>query len=273
MSAFGPTALQGLAQSQAALTAQQQAYMNQAMAQQTAAPLGLQQGLAGATRTYFNIPIVTSSAVTTGSVFVSTSTSNSTGAGTVWVNPQSMPMMGAALGQGTVVGGGGGGVIQRGRSTIRDGEQCEIVLPDGTVIDVKPDGSYTIEDKDAKIVYRANRLRDFNPFINVSDRLEEFIAFCGDQGVRRGEMLEIPIKLFIAWIALEAARADREPEPDLKLLPDLRRRALPRCPACQRFVSAAKRAVRIEFCAPACFERHFNRHVPQLVAQSLPARP
>ena len=249
---YGPSPLQRQQQAQAAIGAQQASYVA-AMQNQTG--VGLYQGL-GQT-TIFNIPISTTTAVSTNSVFVSTIASTSSNTTTLYMNPQTTAGL-ANIQVGQCIPDTYPHFDLRNLVVV-DGNEANITLPDGTVVRVKKDGSHTIEDKDAKVIYRANRVREFNPFINVSDRLEEFIAFCGDQGVRRGEMLEIPIKLFIAWIALEAARADQEPEPDIKLLPDLRRRALPRCPSCQRFVSAAKRAARIEFCAPRCFERHYAR--------------
>lgn len=157
-----------------------------------------------------------------------------------------------------------GYVTRSGPIKVSDGQACKIELPDGTIIDVAADGSFKIEDRDAKVIYRASRLRDFNPFINVSDRLEEFIEFCGKQGIRQGEMLELPINLFIGWLVLQAAKADKEPEPSIPLLPDLRKRTAPRCPNCGRFTLSDMRAKRIEFCAPQCFERHYHQHVKAL---------
>lgn len=155
-----------------------------------------------------------------------------------------------------------------GHLKISDGVDSTIELPDGTIINVKADGSYSIQDKDAKVVYRAARMRDFNPFINVSDRLEEFIDFCGKQGVKQGEMLELPINLFIGWLVIQAAKADKEPEPDIQLLPDLRKCKTPRCPSCGRFTLSNMRAKKLEFCAPDCFERYYNKMVP--VCSSVP---
>ena len=103
--------------------------------------------------------------------------------------------------------------------TIRDGQSAKVNLPDGSIIDVKADGSFTIEDSDAKVTYRANRVRDFNSYVNASDKLESFIRFCGDVGVKQSEMLSIPIKHFIAWLIVESALADGE-EPQTAL-PDL----------------------------------------------------
>lgn len=93
---------------------------------------------------------------------------------------------------------------------IRDGQEARIELPDGSVIEVADDGSYVINDRDAKVTYRANRVLDFNSFINASDKLETFIKFCGEIGVRQGEMLDLQIRHFIAWLVVEAAKADGE---------------------------------------------------------------
>ncbi|MDO8683954.1 MAG: hypothetical protein Q7N50_10790 [Armatimonadota bacterium] len=144
-----------------------------------------------------------------------------------------------------------------GQCSVADGEKATIKLPDGTVIDIERDGSFVLNDKDAKIIYRANRLREFNKFINVSDRLEEFIAFCGQHGVRQGEMLDLPVRLFIGWLAIEAAKADKEPEPDIKLLPDLRKCQTPRCVNCGKFILREMPAMKIEFCAPKCFDDYY----------------
>lgn len=140
---------------------------------------------------------------------------------------------------------------------ITDGVKRTIKLPDGTVIYVEKDGSFRIDDAQAKVVYRANRVRSFNPFLNASDKLEEFIKFCGDAGVRQGEMLGIPIKHFIAWLVIEAAKSDGETpsEQPIPALPDLSK---PRCRVCKRFMSSRLKADRIEFCRPVCLERKLN---------------
>ena len=141
-----------------------------------------------------------------------------------------------------------------GDCSIEDGEECRITLPDGGVLEVAADGSYVVNDANSKVIYRANRLRDFNSFMNASDKIEEFIRFCGAVGVRQGDMLGIPLKHFIAWLVLEAAKADGEPEPDLLLLPDLRRTARPHCATCGRFLAKKLKSNKIEFCRPRCFE-------------------
>jgi hypothetical protein len=120
---------------------------------------------------------------------------------------------------------------------------------------------YLIEDKDAKVTYRANRDRDFNPFINASDKLEDFIRFCAANGVRtRAELMNMPIQLFIAWLVLEAAKADNEPAPEnVTLIPDLRKRLSPRCNCCGKFLSLTLAQAQINLCSTACFERQIAR--------------
>lgn len=151
--------------------------------------------------------------------------------------------------------------LEDGHLKIPDNYRWAIELPDGTLINIKGDGSYELNDKDAKVVYRACRVRDFNKFLNVSDRLEEFIKYCDEVGVRSDEMLKLPIDLFIAWVCLEAAKMDKEPEPNLRLLPRLTTHAKPRCLACARFISRKMKAKAIEVCNPKCFERHYTRAI------------
>jgi hypothetical protein len=146
------------------------------------------------------------------------------------------------------------------RDLVRLGEERNIHFPDGSIIEVRADGSFVVNDKDAKITYKANRIREFNRFLNVSDRLEEFIKFCDSAGVKSDEMLNLPISLFVAWVCLEAAKADNEPPPeDVKLLPNLRKYIAPKCPSCGRFISRALKLEMIDFCRPECFTVFFNQ--------------
>lgn len=141
--------------------------------------------------------------------------------------------------------------------SINLGQECHLHLPDGTVVKVEKDGSFEIVDDDAQVVYKANRIRNFNPFINASDKIEDFIRYCGKRGVRQHEMLDLPLSLFIGWLILEAAKADREPAPkDINLIPDLRRQITRRCLGCGRFM---KRESQIDYCASPCFDRHYQR--------------
>lgn len=140
---------------------------------------------------------------------------------------------------------------------IRLGQAISFKLPDGAIFDIKADGSYEILDKDAKVTYRACNIRDFNPFLNASDKLEDFIRYCGSLGVKQQEMLKLPMELFIAWLVLEAAKLDNEPEPDdIKLIPSLRKVTKPRCIQCQRFLPLTHVRRQIHFCRTLCFERY-----------------
>ena len=113
----------------------------------------------------------------------------------------------------------GGGPIK-----VNMGYDFKLHLPDGSILELEKDGSYKLNDANAKIKYKACPLREFNPFVDASDKLEAFIKYCGTLGVNKKEMLHLPINLFIAWLIVEAAKMDKEPEPELeiKLLEDLR---------------------------------------------------
>lgn len=195
-------------------------------------------------------------------IYNSTSSTTSGGASTVWVNiattnsttattTTSHPMW-ISSGNSLVASEALPQIIR-----LDDGRRHSLKFQDGTVIEVQPNGSFAIHDDNAKVIYRANRVRDFNPFLNASDKIEEFIKYCGGVGVRQGDMLGIPLKHFIGWLIIEAARADGEPEPEVLLLPNLRREAKPRCVTCGRFLSPRLRTKNIEFCRTLCFERRF----------------
>ena len=117
---------------------------------------------------------------------------------------------------------------------VADGNEAKIELPDGTRIEVEKDGSFKIIDDDAKVIYRARRIREFNPYLNASDMLEEFIRYLGSMGVRQRDLKTLPIELFIKWLIIRAAEADEEEPPDDVVLqfPTVH----PRCEVCQRFI-------------------------------------
>jgi hypothetical protein len=140
--------------------------------------------------------------------------------------------------------------------TITEGNERTIHLPDGTTIYVDAKGNHRIEDKDARVVYKGNRLREFNRFINASDILEDFIRFAGGLGVRRGELLKIPVEVFIQYLIVRATEQDGEESPDgltmeaiqkhPALLPPAPTKFLPpRCRNCGRFI---RRAAPMPFC-------------------------
>lgn len=143
------------------------------------------------------------------------------------------------------------------RIKLNVGHARTITFPDGTIIDFAADGSFKIQDENAKVIYKAARCHDFNPFLNASDKLEEFIQFCGTVGIRQGDMLEIPIRSFVQWLVIEAAKADGD-EP--KALLELPNYSIPRCRSCGRFMSPQLKADRIEFCRAECLETKLNSH-------------
>jgi len=86
----------------------------------------------------------------------------------------------------------------------------KVELPDGALM-VFEKGNYKIEDKDAKITYKADRHRDFNKFVKGSDLLEDFINDLGKLGVTQSEFMNLPVQAFITWLIYKAAEHDQEP--------------------------------------------------------------
>lgn len=137
-------------------------------------------------------------------------------------------------------------------------------LPNGAVLHVSQGGDVRVEDRDAKVVYEAASRREFNPYVNASDVLAEFVKYAGGLGVRRSEFLGLPIGLFVNWLVVTAAEKDKEPVPeDVRPLPELvaRHRLAQRgarC-TCGRFVRRALADGGFRYCGPGCAERHYRR--------------
>lgn len=130
---------------------------------------------------------------------------------------------------------------------IKLGQESNITLPDGTVIEIKKDGSFKIIDKDAKVTYKKNPTKEFNKFINASDILEEFVKYLGTIGAKQGDVLNIPLEMFINWIIIEAAKADgEEPPEDVKLLTSKLHTC--KCKNCGKFITKQKYNLGINFC-------------------------
>lgn len=127
-----------------------------------------------------------------------------------------------------------------------------IELPDGTKINVDKDGNFSVDDKDSKVVYKANRLREFNKYMNASDLIEEFIKDVGKLGVTQGQLLKIPINALFVWLVAKAAEADGEEPPadipKLAMLPEVRDNIAPKCKCCGRFLTLQKHKLGINFC-------------------------
>ena len=132
-------------------------------------------------------------------------------------------------------------------------------LPDGAKLIVDNDGNYRIEDKDAKVTYQANRLREFSPYLNASDLLAKFVEYVGTLGVRRGEAVMLPLNLFVAWLVIEAAGRDGDPIPqDIAPIENtLAKVVRPKCLMCGKFV---RRVSRFPFCSPAHGAIYLEKH-------------
>lgn len=152
---------------------------------------------------------------------------------------------------------GGRGRIQfrRDEGPLAD-QPIDIQLPDGSVVHVAQDGNFVLDDADARVVYEANRNKAFNPYVNASDLLAKFIRYCGQHGVRSDQMKDLPVGLFVNWLIVEAAEADRDPVPvDVVPTPKLLRRMVrPRCLGCGRY-----RRRDYPYCAPPCAAQHYRR--------------
>lgn len=157
--------------------------------------------------------------------------------------------------------------VESGPLKITAGKQT-IDLPDGAKLIVDDLGNYRIEDKDAKVTYKANRIREFSPHLNASDMVAKFIEYCGALGVRRGELMDLPINLFIQWLIVEAAARDDDALPDdvvpLDKSPRLIALVKPKCLACGRFIPRINMASRFPFCSPEHGARFVQRQIRRI---------
>ena len=129
------------------------------------------------------------------------------------------------------------------------------VLRDGTKIVVDAKGNYEIIDDEAKVIYKACRMREFNRYINSSDLLEEFIGYLKSMGVRRMELSEISISTFVNWLIVRAAEADGEPVPEEDknfLLEDISKNNSEGCAHCGSRLPMALTHIGSRFCSGAC---------------------
>lgn len=149
-----------------------------------------------------------------------------------------------------------------GRLILRKGDR--LLMPDGAVISIDDQGNYTIDDSQAKVVYQANRLREFNPYINASDLLARFIEYVGGLGLEKEEIGHLPVGLFINWLVIESARVDGDPLPPevtpLRSNRLLKNRIRPRCSCgCHRFIKRRYSDSGFLFVNPRHAERKYNR--------------
>lgn len=133
--------------------------------------------------------------------------------------------------------------------------EWSIQTEDGTIININSIGNVEVIDSNARIIYKANNIREFNKYLNCSDLLEEFIRFSGELGVKQKEVLKIPIELFINWIILRAAEEDGEDTTDIPKL-EYQKRSYYRCMQCGKFMKKSIYEI-AKFCNP----EHFNMYL------------
>lgn len=142
-------------------------------------------------------------------------------------------------------------------------EQYE--LPDGATLHVDDQGNYRIDDRNAKVIYAAHRLREFSPHVNASDLVAQFIEYVGKLGVRRRDVPHLPLNLFVHWLIVEAAERDQDPLPqDVVPLPNnrlLKSYIQPHCAytRCRRFIRRDQTIRGVGYCAPVCATRHLTQ--------------
>jgi hypothetical protein len=112
------------------------------------------------------------------------------------------------------------------------------------------DGVYEIDDSNAQVRYRANPVRDWSPHLNASDMLANFVQYAGSLGVKREDVMDLPIHLFLAWLIIEAAERDGDPveEPPLIENPAMLSVIRPRCQWCGRYISRRHHRHGFAFC-------------------------
>lgn len=100
--------------------------------------------------------------------------------------------------------------------------------------------------------------RILNKYLNAADLLEDFIKDLAPLGVKQGEVLEIPIELFINWLVVRAAEEDGHDAPDdIPALPSAKPSA--RCKCCGRFIPKANLVHGLTFCNGEHADKYLER--------------
>lgn len=138
-----------------------------------------------------------------------------------------------------------------------------IDFPDGSKVIMDDLGNYVIEDKDAKVKYKANFNREFNRYVNASELLSQFVRELGGVGVTQDKVLNVPIEVFVNWLVHRAADADGD-EYAKRGVPTItdEKHLLPRqarCGYCQRFLSKKHETLGMRHCNPDHMAKHALR--------------
>jgi len=137
----------------------------------------------------------------------------------------------------------------------------EVEFPDGSILKINKDGSFKIDDKDSKVIYKANNIREFNRYINASDLLEEFIRFLGEEfNIRQNQIMDVPINVFIEWLIVQAAIKDGDEYENDKMLLEsgVQKKCnwYRRCKCCGRYIQKKMYEAGLSFCNSVCFDKY-----------------
>lgn len=136
----------------------------------------------------------------------------------------------------------------------------KLSLPDGSTLIIDDLGNPRIEDVSDKIVYKANNIREFSPFINASDMVAGFLDEIRDLGIKRDIALNLPIKLFIKWLIIKAAEKDGDSvnvqpvNKDPKLLQFIK----PKCNYCGKYIRKLHQINEFPYCGPEHALKHLS---------------
>lgn len=103
--------------------------------------------------------------------------------------------------------------------------------------------------------------RILNKYLTASDLLESFIADVGRLGAKQGDILNIPIELFVNWLVCKAAEEDGHAAPEgLKALPsNVTPIRSDRCRCCGQFITAHRRKAGVLFCSSAHMDQYLAK--------------
>jgi len=128
----------------------------------------------------------------------------------------------------------------------------KLKMKDGSIIRVDTKGNFQVDDKNAKVIYKGNNIREFNRYINASDIIEEFIRFLGQEfHVNQEQILQVPLELLINFLILRASEEDGDScDQEIKRLSEgaKKNRYYNRCKSCGRFISKKLSDAGINFC-------------------------
>lgn len=136
-------------------------------------------------------------------------------------------------------------------------------MPDGTKLIMDDTGGFRIDDSNAKVIYQSSNKREFNPYVNASEMLGDFVGDLGKVGVVQSKVLNTPIEYFINWLIHRAAEKDHDPYASqgvptlIESKPYLPQKvAQPKCKHCGRFISNKRAKLGINFCNALHMEQY-----------------